>query len=111
VVLNAIDDVLYHGREGDRTSWQLADITYLPELLDAARSYRRPVVLVGDHRHVLERSSAVDGLTAAEGVESAWPSASIGSPQRWTTTCRRWRTVARPSTPCGESTDRARPSW
>lgn len=71
VVLNTIDDALDHGREGDRTSWRLADITYLPELLDAARSYGRPVVLVGDHGHVLERSSAVDGITAAEGVESA----------------------------------------
>ncbi len=71
VVLNTIDDALDHGREGDRTSWRLTDITYLPDLLDAARSYRRPVVLVGDHGHVLERSTTVDGLTAAEGVESA----------------------------------------
>ncbi|MGI8815618.1 MAG: BREX-2 system phosphatase PglZ, partial [Pseudonocardia sp.] len=76
VVLNTIDDALDHGREGDRTTWRLADITYLPELLDAARSYRRPVVLVGDHGHVLERSptgtgASGAGLTAAEGVESA----------------------------------------
>ncbi|MCY7340470.1 MAG: BREX-2 system phosphatase PglZ [Pseudonocardia sp.] len=69
VVLNTIDDALDHGREGDRTSWRLSDITYLPELLDAARGYARPVVLVADHGHVLERSST--GPTVAEGVESA----------------------------------------
>ncbi|WP_214403724.1 BREX-2 system phosphatase PglZ [Pseudonocardia lacus] len=69
VVLNTIDDALDHGREGDRTSWRLADITYLPELLDAARSYARPVVLVADHGHVLERSTTAP--TAADGVESA----------------------------------------
>lgn len=71
VVLNTVDDALDHGREGDRTSWCLADITYLPQLLDAARSYARPVVLVADHGHVLERSASPDGMTAADGVESA----------------------------------------
>jgi hypothetical protein len=71
VVLNTIDESLDHGREGDRTSWQLTDVSYLPELLDAARDYGRPVVLVADHGHVLERSSAEDGPTAASGVEAA----------------------------------------
>ncbi|MFC5993099.1 BREX-2 system phosphatase PglZ [Pseudonocardia hispaniensis] len=71
VVLNTVDDALDHGREGDRTSWRPEDITYLPELLDAARSYGRPVVLVADHGHVLERSAGSDAPTPADGVESA----------------------------------------
>jgi hypothetical protein len=71
VVLNTIDDALDHGREGDRTGWRLQDITYLPELLDAARGYGRPVVIVADHGHVLDRSRPGDGPTSAPGVESA----------------------------------------
>ncbi|MGH3620179.1 MAG: BREX-2 system phosphatase PglZ, partial [Sciscionella sp.] len=79
VVLNTIDEALDHGREGDRVGWRLADITYLPELLDAARSYRRPVVLVADHGYVLERSPAGDGPRAATGVESArWRTGEVG---------------------------------
>jgi hypothetical protein len=70
VVLNTVDEALDHGREGDRTGWRLADVTYLPDLLDAARSYARPVVLVADHGHVLDRGDS-DGPVAAEGVESA----------------------------------------
>ena len=69
VVLNTVDDALDHGREGDRTGWRLGDITYLPDLLDAARSYARPVVLVADHGHVLDRGH--DRVLFAEGVESA----------------------------------------
>ncbi|KFU81957.1 PglZ domain-containing protein [Amycolatopsis lurida] len=79
VVLNTIDDALDHGREGDRVGWRPADITYLPELLDAARSYRRPVVLVSDHGHVLERSASGEGPLSAEGVESArWRTGTAG---------------------------------
>jgi hypothetical protein len=79
VVLNTVDDALDHGREGDRVGWRTADITYLPELLDAARSYRRPVVLVSDHGHVLERSAAGEGPQSAEGVESArWRTGTAG---------------------------------
>ena len=70
VVLNTVDDALDHGREGERTGWRLDDITYLPDLLDAARSYARPVVLVADHGHVLDRGGP-DGPVAADGVESA----------------------------------------
>ena len=70
VVLNTVDDALDHGREGDRTGWRLGDITYLPDLLDAARSYARPVVLVADHGHVLDRGDS-GGPLAADGVESA----------------------------------------
>lgn len=75
VVLNTVDDALDHGREGDRTGWRLADITYLPDLLDAARSYGRPVVLVSDHGHVLERSA--DSEKGGDGTQA--PSA------RWRT--------------------------
>lgn len=75
VVLNTVDDALDHGREGDRTGWRLHDITYLPDLLDAARSYGRPVVLVSDHGHVLERSTD----SAKSGGPTQAPSA------RWRT--------------------------
>ncbi len=79
VVLNTVDDALQHGREGERTEWRPADITYLPELVDAARGYRRPVMLVADHGHVLERSPAGAGPVAAPGVESArWRTGSPG---------------------------------
>lgn len=79
VVLNTIDDALSHGREGDRTSWRVGDLTYLPELLDAARGYKRPVVLVGDHGHVLERSPAGNGPVADTGAES--PRWRTGTPE------------------------------
>lgn len=69
VVLNTIDAALEHGQEGDRTAWSLADVTYLPELLDAARNYGRPVVLVSDHGHVLDRADTTP--VSAPGVESA----------------------------------------
>ncbi|MFJ8916059.1 BREX-2 system phosphatase PglZ [Amycolatopsis sp. NPDC102389] len=69
VVLNTIDDALDHGQEGDRTGWSVSAVTFLSELLDAARGYGRPVVLVSDHGHVLARPG--HGKTAATGVESA----------------------------------------
>ncbi|MFI9011846.1 BREX-2 system phosphatase PglZ [Actinosynnema sp. NPDC053489] len=70
VVLNTIDDALDHGREGNRTGWRVEDVTYLRELLDAARAYGRPVVLVSDHGHVLDRSTDGRTPTSAAGVES-----------------------------------------
>ncbi|WP_199444074.1 BREX-2 system phosphatase PglZ [Umezawaea beigongshangensis] len=70
VVLNTVDDALDHGREGDRTGWRLDDVTYLRELLDTARAYGRPVVLVSDHGHVLDRSTDGRAPTSAQGVES-----------------------------------------
>ncbi|MEV0082900.1 BREX-2 system phosphatase PglZ [Saccharopolyspora sp. NPDC050642] len=69
VVLNTIDDALDHGQEGDRAEWAVDKITYLPALLDAARSHQRPVVLVSDHGHVLDRG--MENPTPASGVESA----------------------------------------
>lgn len=70
-VLNTIDDALDHGQEGDRAGWTVGRITYLADLLDAARGYGRPVVLTSDHGHVLDRSAPGDGPVATEGVQSA----------------------------------------
>lgn len=70
VVLNTVDDALDHGREGDRVGWRLHDITYLPDLLAAARSYGRPVVVVSDHGHVLERST--ESTKSAPGPSARW---------------------------------------
>lgn len=61
VVLNTIDDALDHGQEGERTSWRLRDISHLLDLLNAARGYGRPVILVSDHGHVLDRSPQGQG--------------------------------------------------
>ncbi|MCP9977594.1 BREX-2 system phosphatase PglZ [Actinomadura madurae] len=63
-VLNTIDDALDHDREGDRTGWRTSDITFLTDLLNAARDYKRPVVLVSDHGHVLERGVREPGAGA-----------------------------------------------
>ncbi|KUN36386.1 hypothetical protein AQJ30_22685 [Streptomyces longwoodensis] len=72
VVLNTIDEALDNGRHGRGTTWSLADVTHLRELLAAARSYGRPVVLVADHGHVLERGGRTDAPTpAVDGAESA----------------------------------------
>ncbi|MFE3857320.1 BREX-2 system phosphatase PglZ [Streptomyces griseorubiginosus] len=72
VVLNTIDDALADGREGARGRWRPDDIGKLPDLLNAARDYGRPVVLVSDHGHVLDRTPR-DGQrqTEAEGVLGA----------------------------------------
>ncbi|KRV48666.1 hypothetical protein AQ490_24345 [Wenjunlia vitaminophila] len=68
VVLNTIDDALDKGQEGPRTRWTLDSVTYLRELLAAAKAYGRPVVLVADHGHVLDRGS---DRTDATGVDGA----------------------------------------
>ncbi|GAA4227761.1 BREX-2 system phosphatase PglZ [Actinomadura meridiana] len=79
-VLNTIDDALDHDREGDRTGWRTSDITFLTDLLNAARDYSRPVVLVSDHGHVLERGGKE--LTAASGAGSArWRTGEPGKDQ------------------------------
>ena len=70
VVLNTIDYALDHGREGDRTGWSVSDITFLPELVNAALGYGRPVMVVSDHGHVLDRFPDV-GPVAAPGAQSA----------------------------------------
>lgn len=70
VVLNTIDDALDSGQQGQRTAWSLEDITYLRELLAAARGYGRPVLLAADHGHVLERGHG-RGALDAEGTTGA----------------------------------------
>jgi hypothetical protein len=72
VVVNTIDDALADGREGiARGRWRLGDIAKLPYLLNAARDYGRPVVLVSDHGHVLDRTPRGHRQTIADGVEGA----------------------------------------
>ncbi len=68
VVLNTVDDALDHDREGDRTGWRASDITFMIDLLNAARDYNRPVVLVSDHGHVLDRGASDVRQTAGQGA-------------------------------------------
>ncbi|MFJ7291403.1 BREX-2 system phosphatase PglZ [Streptomyces collinus] len=72
VVLNTIDDALDSGQQGQRTVWSLSDITYLRELLAAARSYARPVVLVADHGHVIDRGRGRVTPAADGGGSARW---------------------------------------
>ncbi|KAF2776806.1 BREX-2 system phosphatase PglZ [Streptomyces sp. OM5714] len=72
VVLNTIDDALDSGQQGQRTVWSLGDITYLRELLAAARSYARPVVLVADHGHVIDRGRGRVTPAADGGGSARW---------------------------------------
>jgi hypothetical protein len=79
VVLNTIDDALHHLPAGDRTGWGLTDIPFLPELLDAARDYGRPVLLVSDHGHVLDQRVAGSERAVPDGAESArWRTGTAG---------------------------------
>jgi hypothetical protein len=71
VVLNTVDDALADGREGARGRWTTGDIAKLPDLLNAARDYGRPVVLVSDHGHVLDRAPRDLPPAAADGVRGA----------------------------------------
>jgi hypothetical protein len=73
VVLNTIDDTLDKGREGGRVDWAINDVNYLRELLTAAKLRGRPLVLVSDHGHVLEREH---GRPSGEDASAArWRSA------------------------------------
>lgn len=79
VVLNTIDDALDHGQEGERTTWRLGDISHLLDLLNAARGYGRPVMLVSDHGHVLDRSEPGQGPLKVAGAQSArWRTGDAG---------------------------------
>ncbi|MFJ5894696.1 BREX-2 system phosphatase PglZ [Streptomyces sp. NPDC093064] len=71
VVVNTIDDALADGREGTTGSWGLADIGKLPDLLNAARDYGRPVVLVSDHGHVVDRTERGHQPADVPGVRGA----------------------------------------
>lgn len=70
VVLNTIDDALDHGQQGERTQWRINDITFMRELLAAAKGYGRPVLLAADHGHVLERG-VNPGPARTSGAESS----------------------------------------
>jgi hypothetical protein len=77
VVLNTIDDALDDGRESDSPSWRISQMKYMESLLDAARRAGRPVVLVSDHGHVLERSA---GEPSADDATSARWRLATGEP-------------------------------
>ncbi|MGW2821683.1 BREX-2 system phosphatase PglZ [Streptomyces sp. NPDC001443] len=71
VIVNTIDDALADGRENGRARWRIGDIAKLADLLDAALNAGRPVLLVSDHGHILDRSPREAGPTAADGVQGA----------------------------------------
>lgn len=78
VVLNTVDDALDHGQQGDRTMWSIADITFLRELLDSAKQYGRPVLLVADHGHVLDHGTGTPGTTTAGAESARWRTGTAG---------------------------------
>ncbi|HEU5155676.1 MAG TPA: BREX-2 system phosphatase PglZ [Streptosporangiaceae bacterium] len=57
VVLNTIDDGLRDDERVSDQTWHLRDVDYLPELLRAAATASRPVILTSDHGHVLDRDT------------------------------------------------------
>ncbi|ALO95591.1 hypothetical protein SHL15_4500 [Streptomyces hygroscopicus subsp. limoneus] len=71
VVVNTIDDALADGRENGHARWRTGDIAKLPDLLGAALGAGRPVLLVSDHGHVLDRSPRDTGPAVADGVRGA----------------------------------------
>jgi hypothetical protein len=77
VVINTIDDALYHGRESTDPGWRVAQVGPLRTLLDHARYHGRAVILTSDHGHVIERDGTllpVDGaVTARHRTDPAPP--------------------------------------
>lgn len=69
-VLNTIDDALDHGRE--KPGWRVADVRFLPELLTQARNYGRPVLLVADHGHVLDRGQGGSPVSVTGDRGARW---------------------------------------
>ena len=65
VVINAVDDHLAKGEQVP-VAWTVRHIRPLTELLEAARSSGRAVVLASDHGHVIERDTE---LRDSEGAE------------------------------------------
>ncbi|KAA9380112.1 BREX-2 system phosphatase PglZ [Microbispora cellulosiformans] len=59
VVLNAVDESLDKGPTSGSDSWSLTGVAYLKEVLAAAWSAGRSVVLTSDHGHVLNRDAPV----------------------------------------------------
>ncbi|MER6470287.1 BREX-2 system phosphatase PglZ [Streptomyces collinus] len=71
VIVNTIDDALADGRESGRARWRIGDIAKLADLLGAALGAGRPVLLVSDHGHVLDRGPRETGPAVAENVQGA----------------------------------------
>jgi hypothetical protein len=65
VVLNVVDDLLFKGDQ-IQPRWQLDTAPLLREIVDAARSAGRAVVLTSDHGHLLDDDSAFAGREAGE---------------------------------------------
>ena len=63
VVLNAIDDALDKGKQGP-AHWTPDQVTYLRPVLDEARRAGRPVILIADHGHVLDRGESASPATS-----------------------------------------------
>lgn len=68
VVINAIDDAT-HKNDTSGTEWNLAQLTPLRALLEAAIASRRTVIITSDHGHVVER--ATEALSAP-GADARW---------------------------------------
>ena len=65
IVINAVDDHLAKGDQV-RVAWTARHIRPLEELLEAARSSGRAVVLASDHGHVIERGTELRDTGGAE---------------------------------------------
>ena len=65
VVINAVDDHLAKGDQV-RVAWTVRHIRPLAELLEAARSSGRAIVLASDHGHVIERGTELRDAGGAE---------------------------------------------
>jgi len=68
VVINAIDDAM-HKTDTSGSEWNLAQLTPLRALLEAAVASRRTVIITSDHGHVVER--ATEALSAP-GADARW---------------------------------------
>ena len=81
VVINAVDDHLTKG-EQVRVQWRIRTIKPLQELLSAARTAGRAVILISDHGHVLEHGTTDYGPTPGDAQRGHQP-ANLCTQQRW----------------------------
>lgn len=63
VVLNYVDDTLHHTDPGG-TDWTIETITHLRDLLGAARSAGRAVVITSDHGHLIDYGTGAKAARA-----------------------------------------------